>query len=1008
MANDIVKPKGPTNASKPTSGGAVAKMAPLIGIVKDNIDPIRSGRIRVYLRDFSGQNENDSNNWITVNYMSPFYGLTKNNSSGTGYGTYKDNSNSYGMWYSPPDLGTQVVCIFINGDQNFGYWIGCIPEPEALQMVPAIGGVENVTLNSGEANSYGGATKLPVTNINTNNSGINDSSGFLDSAKPVHSYVAQSLFQQGLIRDTLRGVVSTSAQRETPSRVGWGVSTPGRPIYDGGHDDQSITTAAADPQKSTTTKVVGRRGGHSVVLDDGDIIGKDNMVRIRTSLGHQILMSDDGQTLFIIHANGQSWVEMGKEGTIDMYATNSVNVRTQGDLNLHADNNINIHAKKKLNVYSENFNLNSDKESTIRIGADLKSEILGNYSQKVDKKMSFLSTGESSFASQSTTYINGSKINLNTGSSSLTPEEVKPLPLTAHTDTLFDSSKGWAPAPGLLLSVTSRAPAHSPWAMANQGVDIKVNNDASSVLPNAPAAAVTATNQSVPAVPSIPVATSVASTVPIATSTDGSIDKNAASGIIGQVAAIAATNPLTASAVAAGSGIVSTVNGAVAAIGKTALTPNQLETAGAIKPGSSVLVNTLVQAGKTLESALPNTMFTGIPGAENLSSLVNNLTPQSTIMVSNINQAQSLLSSSGIITGKESASQVSGLITATATSGAAAVNGLISNASNTVSSLANNVSSVANNISNTPNSLLGSASSMLSAGNFAGSLAQNVNSGLSSISTSLSGITSKLSSSISSVLGSISGGVSGLLDNAKGIAGSAFSAIVKSFPALQSGIPQNLAKIAGQSVNALGSANNGLSALPGGQQAVSVVKNNISGLVSSVPGISSISSNFNNVAGMLSGGLNSITSSLPTSATASLQAALSSLSSGGPIQIKLPSVAINTINRDSITASIKTVISDPKIPAPQYNGVSDQSIQSQDALLQKLQAANSQLDTLNSQLEIEQAKFNDINKQLTLAKQTLPAGDQQIQSLKQQLVQQFLVIDDITKKISKIANSVQT
>jgi uncharacterized protein (DUF2345 family) len=62
-------------------------------------------------------------------------------------------------------------------------------------------------------------------------------------------------------------------------------------------------------------------------------------------------MSDDGQCLHIIHANGQSWVELGKEGTIDMYATNSVNIRTQGDLNLHADNNININAKNDLNIY---------------------------------------------------------------------------------------------------------------------------------------------------------------------------------------------------------------------------------------------------------------------------------------------------------------------------------------------------------------------------------------------------------------------------------------------------------------------------------------------------------------------------------------------------------------------------------------------------------------------------------------------------------------------------------
>jgi hypothetical protein len=57
-------------------------------------------------------------------------------------------------------------------------------------------------------------------------------------------------------------------------------------------------------------------------------------------------MSDGAVTLQIIHSNGQSYVELGTEGTVDVYAMNSVNIRTQGDLNLHADNNININSKK--------------------------------------------------------------------------------------------------------------------------------------------------------------------------------------------------------------------------------------------------------------------------------------------------------------------------------------------------------------------------------------------------------------------------------------------------------------------------------------------------------------------------------------------------------------------------------------------------------------------------------------------------------------------------------------
>ena len=155
--------------------------------------------------------------------------------------------------------------------------------------------------------------------------------------------------------------------RESPSRVGWGVSTPGRPIYQGGFTDSNVLTNGVK-SSDESLKLVSRRGGHSIVMDDGTAIGQDQLIRLRTALGHQILMSDDGQTLFIIHANGQSYIELGKEGTIDMYATNSVNIRTQGDLNLHADNNININAKKDLNIAADNIKINAETDICTEYG----------------------------------------------------------------------------------------------------------------------------------------------------------------------------------------------------------------------------------------------------------------------------------------------------------------------------------------------------------------------------------------------------------------------------------------------------------------------------------------------------------------------------------------------------------------------------------------------------------------------------------------------------------------
>ena len=116
-------------------------------------------------------------------------------------------------------------------------------------MIPASRIFRNVTLNEGEASSYAGAPRLPTTNINVNNKDIADSTDYLTVAKPVHSYTASIMQQQGILRDKYRGPISTSATREASSRVGWGVSTPGRPVYQGGYTDEDIASNLDQIQK---------------------------------------------------------------------------------------------------------------------------------------------------------------------------------------------------------------------------------------------------------------------------------------------------------------------------------------------------------------------------------------------------------------------------------------------------------------------------------------------------------------------------------------------------------------------------------------------------------------------------------------------------------------------------------------------------------------------------------------------------------------------------------------
>ena len=93
-------------------------------------------------------------------------------------------------------------------------------------------------------------------------------------------------------------------------------------MYEGGFTAKTASKAVGGADESKL-KAVGRTGGHTFVMDDGDLQGNDVLVRLRTAYGHQIMMNDSEQTLFVIHANGESWIELGKEGTIDIYSKNS-------------------------------------------------------------------------------------------------------------------------------------------------------------------------------------------------------------------------------------------------------------------------------------------------------------------------------------------------------------------------------------------------------------------------------------------------------------------------------------------------------------------------------------------------------------------------------------------------------------------------------------------------------------------------------------------------------------
>lgn len=476
---NINRNRGQPSNYKMDRGGMPVEMGPFIGVVKNNVDPTRSGRLQVYIELFGGDDPNNSSLWRTVNYCPPFYGATPAGAA-AGTGAFvQGNPQSYGMWFTPPDLGVQLLCFFVGGDPSQGYYVGCVPEQGITHMIPAVGSVEKTqarTQNAAQESYFAASTRLPVTEINNSNNDIVNNPRYFDQPKPVHNYVAGILFQQGLINDQVRGTIGSTSQRESPSAC-YGISTPGRAIYAEGlgysSGDAGITDSELIGAQPSAVKVIARRGGHTLVMDDGDLKGQDNLVRIRTSKGHQITMSDDGNCLYICHANGQAYIELGQEGTLDVYTTNSVNLRTQGTVNIHADEDINLFAGGHINMKSVmSTTMQSDADVSISNKGQLTLFSQAGIGLKTSGTLAMQSQ-LGSWASAATLSLNGDKLNLNGGQR---VEVATPAGLIKYLlpDVEFNASVGWIALPTALESIVTRAPTHEPYPYHNQGVSTSV------------------------------------------------------------------------------------------------------------------------------------------------------------------------------------------------------------------------------------------------------------------------------------------------------------------------------------------------------------------------------------------------------------------------------------------------------------------------------------------------------------------------------------------------------
>jgi hypothetical protein len=381
----IPKIQGPRNqdshASQPYPGPG-----PYIAEVVSHHNTDLNGTLSVVLK--KGMMGNNTNTTVyQARYLSPFMGTTPWSEQGKNSRSSADAVSSYGMFMVPPDVGNLVLVTFADGSGDNCFWIGCVPPPaNNYAMFGPTSSKETTALPQAKKNMSGSGEYIPVKELNTRFSDQNNPA-VEDANKPrVPDYDASRILAfQGLMRDTARGLPSSSPRRNLPNSV-FGFSSPGPNRV--GENAKKALLGISGEEKWTYTE---RLGGSAIIFDDGqidrDTNGKtgitDESLRIRTRTGHQIVMHNTHDFIYICNSRGTAWIEMTSNGKIDIFAEDSVSIHSSNDFNFRADRDVNIEAGRAINMRSVKGSFSVDSGGDAQIlafnGASISARI-GNVS----------------------------------------------------------------------------------------------------------------------------------------------------------------------------------------------------------------------------------------------------------------------------------------------------------------------------------------------------------------------------------------------------------------------------------------------------------------------------------------------------------------------------------------------------------------------------------------------------------------------------------------------------
>lgn len=394
-----------------------------IGVVVDTNDPQNMGRVRVLCTQWGDLPSTPVEDIPWAMYLSPLGGHTSTGTRGPGI-QGSTGAIAYGFW-GIPKTGASVAVMCIDGNPQMRMWIGCVYDQFTPHTMPSgrYTYEEHPALEpSFNAFPYGPYTSAEYL-IQPLAQNLADHFG--NKSEPNYEWRSRGA-------DYTVSRVGVDSLDFTYSRVADDVGV----THDGWTSTQGYQTNRQNPQNASTTTDKSydsmvysfvSPGFHSFSFDDRQ---ENCRVKIRTTSGHQILLDDTNERIYISTAQGNNWIELDQNGNIDVYTSNKLNIRAARDVNITSDETVRIYGKQGVHI-------KSDTETIVESG-DKISFTSTNINVNGSSNLNLTGTAAVNITSSGTIAADGSAIHLNSGEST--------------------------PAPRDQAKWTNRVPAHEPWA----------------------------------------------------------------------------------------------------------------------------------------------------------------------------------------------------------------------------------------------------------------------------------------------------------------------------------------------------------------------------------------------------------------------------------------------------------------------------------------------------------------------------------------------------------------